>query len=247
NGFKIYYQPIYHKEKQKICSAEALVRLFDDEIGFVPPDEFIPIAERNGMIVEMGVQVFSQVCEMITSVDMDALGLDYIEVNLSTLQCMNSELAESFKKVLEDYHVDAKYINLEITESAAVNNPDMLLSTMKRLREIGFGFSLDDYGTGYSNFTYMFEMNFDIIKLDKSILYKADRDRKADVILRNSIRMLKEMDFEVLMEGVETKRQKDMVEALGCDLLQGYFFSRPLPKDVFLDFVRDFSLENYGL
>ncbi len=243
DGFQIYYQPIFHEDTQKINSAEALVRLFDEEIGFVPPDEFIPIAERNGMIVEMGVMVFRQVCQTISSIDMDALGLDYIEVNLSTIQCMNSDLPVSFKGIMNEYRVDPKYINLEITESAAVNNPDMLRRAMARLREIGFRFSLDDYGTGYSNFTYMFDMNFDIIKLDKSILYNADRDKKADVILRNSIRMLKEMEFQVLMEGVETERHKKLMEELGCDLLQGYYFSRPLPKDVFVDYVKEFKVQ----
>ncbi|MCR5032476.1 MAG: EAL domain-containing protein [Lachnospiraceae bacterium] len=243
NGFQIYYQPIFHEKTGRINSAEALVRLFDEEIGFVPPDEFIPIAERNGMIVEVGVQVFRKVCEDISTMDMDKLGLDYIEVNLSTIQCMNSDLPASFRNILKRYKVDAKRINLEITESAAVNNPDMLLNVMSRLREIGFDFSLDDYGTGYSNFTYMFDMNFDIIKLDKSILYNADRDKKADVILRNSIRMLKEMNFQVLVEGIETDRHRSMVEDLGVDLLQGYYFSRPLPRDVFLDYVENFKVE----
>ena len=242
--FQVYYQPIWEKESGKIHSAEALIRLIDDELGFISPEEFIPIAEENGTILEIGAFVFEEVCRFYQEHRLSELGISYVEVNLSVVQCMNKALVSSFDDVLSRYHLDAGRINLEITESAATDSRHTLVETVKALTDRGFQFSLDDYGTGYSNFSYMYDLPFSIIKLDKSILWSAWHpktgrgEENAMVLLDNNIRMMHQMHYKILVEGVETADQKILLEKLGCDLFQGYYFSKPIPGDSFLDFVK---------
>lgn len=244
NLFHVYYQPIWEKESGKIHSAEALIRLIDDEMGFISPEEFIPIAEENGSILEIGAFVFEEVCRFYQEHRLAELGIEYIEVNLSVVQCMNKSLANFFEDILSRYHLDANRINLEITESAATDSRNTLIETVKALTDKGFQFSLDDYGTGYSNFSYMYDLPFSIIKLDKSILWSAlhpqtgKGEENAMVLLESNIRMMHRMHYKILAEGVETADQKILLENLGCDLFQGYFFAKPIPGDSFLDFVK---------
>lgn len=243
-SFQVYYQPIYSYRTGKISSAEALCRLVDDEYGLISPDEFIPVAESNGTILEIGQIVFDDVCRFYQEANLHMRGIEYIEVNLSVVQCMSKNLKQLFDETLARYSLDAKYINLEITESATTGNQKVLFDTIKMLNESGFTFSLDDYGTGYSNITYMYDMPFSIIKIDKSILWKAkdpktgEGQKNAIIFLENTIRMLKEMNYSVLVEGVETLEQKMFLESLNCDYQQGYYFSKPVQKQVFADYLR---------
>ena len=243
-SFRVYYQPIYCTETGKVSSAEALCRLYDDEYGMIPPDEFIPLAERNGSIIEIGQFVFEEVCKFYKEGRLQNLGIEYVEVNLSVVQCMSKNLKKVFDETLERYSLDAKFINLEITESATAQNQRVLIDTIDVLKESGFTFSLDDYGTGYSNITYMYDMPFSIIKIDKSILWKAlhpekgEGQKNAMIYLEDTIRMLKDMDYSVLVEGVETLEQKMLLEKLDCDYQQGFYYSKPVSKQVFLDYIR---------
>ena len=141
------------------------VRLIDEDLGFVSPDEFIPIAEKNGTITAIGQFVFEEACHIFSREKLKEIGIEFIDVNLSTVQCMHKNLAEIFKNTLEHYGLTSKTINLEITESAAINSQETFQQTMKDLRGMNFSFSLDDYGTGYSNATYIFNMDFSVIKI----------------------------------------------------------------------------------
>ena len=243
-SFQVYYQPIWNYEEGKVMSAEALCRLIDDEFGYIPPDEFIPVAERNGSILEIGRIVFEEACRFYQEGRLRQLGIEYIEVNLSVVQCMSRDLEKVFDNVLSKYSIDASRINLEITESATAENQELLFDTIETLKQRGFNFSLDDYGTGYSNIAYMYEMPFSIIKIDKSILWKAlhptsgTGSKNAVIYLENTIRMLKAMDYKILVEGVETMEQKLLLEELGVDYMQGFYFSKPVRKDVFTDYVK---------
>ncbi|MBO4449398.1 MAG: EAL domain-containing protein [Clostridiales bacterium] len=245
-SFKVYYQPIWSRETGRINSAEALCRLIDDEYGMISPDEFIPIAERNGTILNIGQFVFEEVCRFYSEGHLQSLGIDYVEVNLSVVQCMSKNLKELFDGILKTYSLDAGCINLEITESATAENQKVLFDTIDVLKDSGFTFSLDDYGTGYSNITYMYDMPFSIIKIDKSILWKAmdpetgEGQRNAMIYIENTVRMLKDMNYAVLIEGVETIEQKKFLEDLGCDYLQGYYFSKPVPKNDFSAYLKKY-------
>ena len=243
-SFQVYFQPIWNSHTGKVNSAEALCRLIDEKYGMIPPDEFIPIAEQNGTILEIGRIVFEEVCRFYQEGRLRDLGVDYIEVNLSVVQCMSRNLKQTFEEILKKYSLDAKCINLEVTESATTGNQKLLFDSIDMLKEVGFSFSLDDYGTGYSNISYMYEMPFSIIKIDKSILWKAmdpkdsSGQRNAVLYLENTIRMLQDMNYSVLVEGVESMEQKMFLERLECDYFQGYYFSKPVQKQVFLDFLR---------
>ena len=245
-SFKVYYQPIWSRETGRINSAEALCRLIDDEYGMISPDEFIPIAEHNGTILNIGQFVFEEVCRFYSEGHLQSLGIDYVEVNLSVVQCMSKNLKELFDGILKTYSLDAGCINLEITESATAENQKVLFDTIDVLKDSGFTFSLDDYGTGYSNITYMYDMPFSIIKIDKSILWKAmdpetgEGQRNAMIYIENTVRMLKDMNYAVLIEGVETIEQKKFLEDLGCDYLQGYYFSKPVPKNDFSAYLKKY-------
>ena len=243
-SFQVYYQPIWDYHTGKVRSAEALCRLIDDEFGFIAPDEFIPIAEQNGTVLEIGRFVFEEVCRFYKEGRLQDLGINYIEVNLSVVQCVSRNIKESFDEILKKYSLDSNCINLEITESATADNHKVLIDTIGKLSESGFSFSLDDYGTGYSNIAYMYEMPFSIIKIDKSILWKAMHPENGEgldgaiIYLENTIRMLKNMNYYVLVEGVETLEQKMLLERLGCDYFQGFYFSKPVQKQVFADYLK---------
>ncbi|MBO7452803.1 MAG: EAL domain-containing protein [Clostridiales bacterium] len=243
-SFQVYYQPIWNYKDGKVRSAEALCRLFDDEYGMIPPDEFIPASERNGAILEIGKMVFEEVCRFYQEGRLKALGIEYVEVNLSVVQCMSRDLEKIFEEILQKYSLNASCINLEITESATAENRKLLIDKIDILRAQGFSFSLDDYGTGYSNISYMYEMPFNIIKIDKSILWKAidpetgKGQSNALIYLENTIRMLKEMNYCVLVEGVESLEQKLFLEEHECDYLQGYYFSKPVHEKVFADYLK---------
>ena len=243
-SFQVYYQPIWNYTEGKVKSAEALCRLIDDEYGVISPDEFIPVSERNGAILEIGRFVFEEVCRFYKEARLASVGIEYIEVNLSVVQCMSRDLEKVFDAALAKYGVPARCINLEITESATAQNQSLLFDTISKLRSRGFSFSLDDYGTGYSNISYMYEMPFSIIKIDKSILWKAidpktgEGQGNAVIYLENTVRMLKSMNYMVLVEGVESLEQKMFLEALDVDYLQGYYFSKPVQKQVFTDYLK---------
>lgn len=242
-GFLVYYQPIWSREKGAFTSAEALVRLQGEE-GLVLPDEFIPIAERNGSIHAIGAFVFEEVCRFYREQRLNELGVEYIEINLSVAQCVNRKLASDFQDILKKHGLAAEHINLEITESATAN-PETLRETARSLTGAGFSLSLDDYGTGYSNLSLIHEIPFRLIKLDKSLLWSAmspndgSGSLNAKVLLGANIQMIRAMSFQTLVEGVETEEQKQMLVSQGCDYLQGYLFSRPIPPQEFVNFLRE--------
>ncbi|MBQ9632648.1 MAG: EAL domain-containing protein, partial [Lachnospiraceae bacterium] len=240
-SFKIHYQPIWDSGTGLIHSAEALIRLIDDELGFISPEEFIRIAEHNGTIITIGEIVFEEVCRFIRDRDLDSLGMEFIEVNLSAVQCMQKDLPRYIIGTIKDYGVDGSQINLEVTESFAVQSEELLRHSMEEMRKEGITFSMDDFGTGYSNLQKVFSMGYDIVKIDKSILWAADEDFSARVLLESTIQMIKDMDRRIVVEGVETAEHRDMLKSLGVDFCQGFFFSRALAEEEFVDYVKNFN------
>jgi EAL domain-containing protein (putative c-di-GMP-specific phosphodiesterase class I) len=236
NGsFEVYYQPIYSVKKKCYSSAEALIRLKDDQMGYISPEEFVPIAERHGLIIEMGAFVFREVCRFFSQERLWERGIEYIDVNLSVVQCMQENLHEQLVAVMDEYELPYHCINLEITETAAVLSTESLRNNMNRLMEKGVNFSLDDYGTGFSNTASIIEYPFHTIKLDKSMLWSAADSEKAMSALEHMIAMIKSMHMELICEGVETYDQATMLENMGCDYFQGYYFSKPVNSEAFLE------------
>ena len=235
-SFEVYYQPIYSTARGKFISAEALIRLFDPEHGFISPETLIMAAEQNGAIHKIGEFVFDKVCQFIASDEFNKLGLDYIEVNLSVAQIMNSDLPENYLAIMNKYHVSSDKINLEITETAAAYAQKVMLENLDKLTQAGISFSLDDYGTGYSNMKRVIQLPLKIIKLDKSFVDEQNNP-KVWIFLRNTVKMLKDMNMEIVVEGVETQEMLEAFANLKCDFIQGYFFSKPIPRNDFVAFV----------
>lgn len=237
NRFEVYYQPIYSIDSGKYNSAEALLRLNDDMYGYISPEIFIPAAEENGMIHKIGKFVLEEVCRFIAGEKFKNLGLEYVEVNLSVIQCMSSELSEDVRAVMERYGVSNEQINLEITETAAAYAQTTMMDNINSLTDDGIAFSLDDFGTGYSNMKRIASMPFAIVKLDKTFA-DIDTDAKMMKVVKNTISMVKDMNMKIVVEGVETEESLREFNNLGVDYIQGYYFSRPLPQDKFISEVK---------
>ena len=168
---------------------------------------------------------------------MEELGLHCIDVNLSVIQCSYQSLAQEFIEIMEKYQVNPKYINLEITETASVSAKQRLLENMKRLMDYGVVFSLDDFGTGQSNLDYMLDMPVSTIKFDRELINAYFESSKAKYILEAVLQMIQGMDLQTISEGIETKEQLDMMEKLGVDYIQGYYFSKPVCEKDFLEYI----------
>ena len=235
----VYLQPIYSTKEKRFVSAEALCRLLDESGNIIPPSSFISIAEKNGMINKLDEIVFDKVCKFIAKNDMDELGLNYIETNLSVVQLSDYELANKYLEIIERNKIDTKYINLEITETAGIEQINSLMDNLQKLKSNGISLSLDDYGTGYSNLNYVVSMPVQIIKFDKKMTDEYFAGSKAKFVMDYSIRMFKAMDLKIVSEGVETKIQLDSLAELGVDYIQGYYFSKPLPMDEFIEFIKN--------
>lgn len=240
--FQVYYQPIYSTEKKRIVSAEALVRLFDEKLGFISPEIMIPLAEREGYILEIGKIVFTDVCRFFKENSLTDKGIDYIEVNLSGKQCMQNKLAESFLEIMKEHGLSSSQINFEITESSAMITNNAVVNNINYFEENGVALSLDDYGTGYSNLSYLYQIPFRILKVDKSILWSSESNKKADFTLQSIFDMSKKLGLHVLVEGVETETQITKLLSLGCDYFQGYYFSKPVPGEDFVRYIEEFQL-----
>ena len=237
--FQVYYQPIYSVEKGRFVSAEALLRLFDPNYGFISPEIIVTAAEKSGAIHRIGDYVLEEVCRFIASSEFSVLGLEYIEVNLSVAQCMRGNLADNVLGIMDRYRVPTETINLEITETAASAShmQEILEENLRKLEQAGISFSLDDYGTGYSNIKRVIQMPVKIIKLDKSFV-DDQHNPKMRVVLKNTVAMLKDINMEIVVEGIETQEMLDFFTELQCDFIQGYFFSKPLPKPEFISFLK---------
>ena len=233
NGtFQVYYQPIYSTQSGRFNSAEALIRLHDADMGYISPEEFIPMAEQNGMILKIGEFVFRTVCEMMARERIWEKGIDYIEVNLSVVQCMQEDICEMLYGIMDEYEIPYNCINLEVTETTLAR--DILWNTMERMTVGGVTFSLDDYGTGYSNLTNVLKYPFHIVKLDKSMVWYAMENEPAMRALTHTVAMIRDLDMHIVAEGVETGEQRDILDKMGCEYLQGYFFSKPVSEKDFL-------------
>lgn len=243
DGFDVFYQPIYSSAGKAFLSAEALIRMKDKEtIGFVSPEEFIPLAERNGYIIKIGEIVFEKVCALISRMRKEGLRIDYIEVNLSALQSIDESVPEAFDAIMKKYGVSPDSVNLEITETTAVESEQLLERNMKEFRRMGCSFSMDDFGTGYSNLSKMADVQYDLIKIDKSLIwpcFEENPNPKAEAVLGTVIKLVRDLGTHLVAEGVETKEMADGLIEAGVHYLQGYYYSRPVPEDAYIEFMRE--------
>ena len=237
NRFEMYYQPIYSLKDKTYKCAEALIRLNSEEFGSISPSVFIPAAEKTGRIVHIGDFVIKDVCRFLSQHSPKELGVDYIEVNLSIIQCMQADMAVKIKKYMSEYNIDPNWINFEITETAADGAYERVLETMNAISAEGVRFSLDDYGSGYSNLHRVMSFPYKVIKIDKSLTDEA-ADPEKRRILEEAIKLIKSMGARIVVEGVESKEISDWFEAQGCDFIQGVYYAKPMTEQEYLDFMK---------
>lgn len=244
DGFYVVYQPIINTKTNRCESAEALVRLKDSKsFGFISPEVFIPVAERRGLISKIGDQVFSKVCQFIKDNEVEKLGLKYIEVNLSGIQIADPSIPFRLHRTVKSYGLDPKMINLEVTETALVRSDKVALDNMEKLKSFGYKFSMDDFGTGYSNLSQVAAVKYDLVKMDKSLIWPAfePNNEQARTIMIACIKMFHTLGISIVAEGVETAEQAEVLATNGVEFLQGYHYSKPIKDDKFLEFVQDFN------
>lgn len=233
----IFFQPIYSTKEKKFTSAEVLARIIDKEGQVIPPYKFIPVAEKNGMIVDIGEIVFKKACAFYCNNQLEQYGIQFLEVNLSAMQCARADLAQRFIRILESNRLAPEKINLEITESAAMQSKNLLLQNMETLIDKGITFSLDDFGTGYSNLSYIMELPIEVVKFDREMTNAYFDSEKGRPIMDASIQMIQKLKLKIVAEGVEEKSQLEALEALGIDYIQGFYFSKPIPGNEFIELL----------
>lgn len=239
---EMYYQPIYDVRSGRFRSAEALARLIDPEYGMISPAVFIPAAETQGLIIPIGDAVLEQVFRFISEHDLNSMGLSYIEVNLSVAQCMEKSLPEKIGALQRKYNVNPGKVNLEITETTFENISDIMLENVNKLIRMGYSFALDDYGIGYSSIQRVNHIPLKLIKIDKSLVDEISSSNGRR-ILEHTVRMMQSIGKRLVAEGAETAEMVDMLKAMNCDYIQGYFFSRPLPAADFVKFAKEHNDE----
>lgn len=239
---KVYLQPKYDTVTEKIVGAEALVRWQHHELGFISPGQFIPLFENNGMISKIDRYVLDQVCAKFKEWKSEGLNLYPISVNLSRAEVNDKNLVNVVKSIRDKYDIGSDLIEIEITESSVANNDEQLFELMEQLRENGFKLSMDDFGTGYSSLSQLMKMPIDYLKLDKSFIDNCindDPENKTHKFIENVIRIAKDINCKVVAEGVETKEQRDTLVEVGCDIIQGFYYAKPMPVNDYEKLLTD--------
>jgi len=231
-GFELNFQPIYSVKEGKFKSAETLLRLNDSILGSISPSEFVPIAEKNGLVLQMDLLVVEKVCQFIAHYNpKESLGLDYLSINLSAAEFMNRQMPKQMTELLNQYQIDPNFIVFEITETVATVSYDIVSACMQEYRTRGFRFALDDFGTGYANLSQVVSLPFSIVKIDRGLLFGSR------IVLEDLLHMFKRLGLTNIIEGVETIEQSEFIKEMEVDYIQGYLYANPLNESSFVTFI----------
>ena len=233
--FKVYYQPKMYANSEELYGAEALVR-WEHNGKMIPPSEFVPLFEKNKFILKLDVYVFEQVCNDMKKWKEKYSKEPIISVNVSRDHFLDEHFLEKYMIIASKFGIDTNKIDLEITESATVEAGIDIIEIMNKMKKLGFLISIDDFGTGYSSLSTLQDMPADILKIDKSFVDRIGKNEKnmVDYILT----MAKELKLTTIAEGVETKEQKDYLLEKGCDIIQGYYYAKPMPEEEFEEYMK---------
>ncbi|PKG25600.1 EAL domain-containing protein [Niallia nealsonii] len=243
NEFFLHFQPRVDASTGTIVSAEALLRWRHPEWGIVSPREFIPLAEENGLILEIGDWVFQQVCYFIKSWEQKKLSIIPISINISAQRFLKNDFIETVKKVLKETKINPKLIEFEITETTLIHHEEAVSSALQLLKEMGISIALDDFGTGYSSLTYLKQYPIDTIKIDRSFIRNISVFGKDEMIVKSIIFLAKGLQMKVVAEGVETNEQLSFLRQQECDEIQGYLFSKPVAEKEFQSLLNKTKLK----
>ena len=236
--FIVYFQPKYSLNEERMAGAEALVRWIHPEWGFLSPGEFIPLFEKNGFIPQLDRYIWEQVCIRMREWKDKGYPVLPVSVNVSRVDVYHIDLESTLVELTEKYHIDPSYLHLEITESACANDPALIVSTVSRLRKLGFIIEMDDFGSGYSSLNMFNQMKMDILKLDMKFIQNEMAKPFDKSILNYVIDMSHGMGLSVVAEGVETREQMERLREIGCDYVQGFYFAKPMPAEEYEELLK---------
>ncbi|HBG1231270.1 TPA: EAL domain-containing protein [Clostridioides difficile] len=237
NQFEVYYQPKFSLVTGEMIGSETLIRWNHPEHGFISPAVFIPIAEKSKLILKIGRFVFERVCNDLSEWKKQGKKIVPVSINLSRVELYQPDIVKFINKTIQMYNLSSDLIEIEITETVAINELNILKNVLNELRKYGFSISMDDFGTGYSSISCLRDMPIDILKLDKSFLNGIEHDERSRNIAKSIVSLAKSLDLVVIIEGVESKEQAELMKQFGCDLVQGFYFARPMPAKNFLDLL----------
>lgn len=237
-SFEMYYQPIYATSAKKFLYAESLIRMNDTPIGPIYPSEFIPIAEETGIIIEMTYVIVDKVCKFVKNIMNNNIPIECVHVNFSPIQFSQINLDEKVIEIINKNGIPSDTIKIEFTESAVADSTDSVVKFSSTMSNYGIRMGLDDFGTGYSNISTVMSIPFHAIKLDKSLIWMAMKNKSSETVVRNVIGAFKAVGMQVVAEGIETKEQMEAVIDFGVDQIQGYYFSKPLSDEEALQFLK---------
>ena len=226
--FQVYYQPKFDAEAESIVGAEALVRWTHPEYGFLAPNEFLPVFEKNGFITEVDKYVWEEVCIFLKRQKESGRKNIPISVNVSRKDIYNEDLSVYFPKLMEKYGLETRLLHLEVTESAYSENPQQLIQVVTQLREKGFIIEMDDFGSGYSSLNALSEIPIDVLKLDMKFIQNEFLHKNSKNIISSVINLAKWMNLLIVAEGVESREQLEHLKELKCNIIQGYYFAKPM-------------------
>ena len=231
------FQPQHLFASGKLVSAEVLLRWDSKEFGMVSPDEFIPIAEESGLIIDIGEWVFRQSCKAVRAFKGIYPDLKHIAVNVSSEQFASYDIISRFPAIVKEQGISTSDIEIELTERSVMEQTETGNNVLQKLRSLGFKISVDDFGTGYSSMSYLKSLPIDVVKVDKSFIDGLPHDEGDTVIVKAILALIQNLGYETVAEGVEYKEQAEMLRELGCDIAQGYLFSKPLTYSDFIDYI----------
>ncbi len=227
--FVIYYQPKYNPRNDTLCGAEALIRWQSPDYGFVTPNRIIPIFEQNGFITEIDHYMIKHVARDQKRWFDAGYRCVPVSVNVSRAHFIEDDLAEQIRDMVDSEGCPHEYIEIELTESAFFDDKKALLNTIEKLKKYGFAVSMDDFGSGYSSLNSLKDMPLDILKLDAEFFRGEQGDGRGEIVVKEAIKLAKNLDMRIVAEGVEVKEQVDFLADQGCDMIQGYFYAKPMP------------------
>lgn len=243
--FELHFQPKITVENEHIQGLEALVRWNNERLGFVSPAEFIPYAEETGLIIPLSEVILEKACEAVIKLQQFGRKIP-IAINISSIHFKQQNFLESIQAILERYNTSANNFEIEVTERTVMNSAAETVSKLVRLKQLGFKISIDDFGTGYSSLSYLVRFPLDCLKIDRSFIQHITSLDEKQAVVDAIIQMSHRLKMKVVAEGVEQAQQVDILRKMNCDIIQGYYYSKPLPLPELLEYMEYWEIEHQG-
>ena len=236
--FEVYYQPVYSIREKRFVTAEALSRLHHPGLGPISPEIFIRIAEQNGQINEIGLQQFRKVCRMVQKCPEIMQQMKNIKYNLSPAQLLKKGYVGQLVEIIREHGLEPSFFQFEITETVATEYKEEVYEAVEVFVKDGIGLCMDDFGSGYANLNTVMRLPFSVIKVDRSLLFDICRDEKRAIFYESVVETFHKMNYHIVSEGVETQEEMEQISSWGVEMIQGYYFSKPLPEKELLELLK---------